>query len=31
MSKGATTTTAEVPDYLSDLYTEASRRGLEAA
>ena len=31
MSKGATTQTAEVPDYLSDLYTEASRRGLEAA
>ena len=31
MSKGATTQTAEVPDYLQDLYTEASRRGLEAA
>ena len=31
MSKGATTTTAEVPDYLKDLYTEASTRGLEAA
>ena len=31
MSKGATTQTAEVPDYLKDLYTEASRRGLEAA
>ena len=31
MSKGATTTTQEVPDYLQDLYTEASRRGLEAA
>ena len=31
MSKGATTQTAEVPEYLQDLYTEASRRGLEAA
>ncbi len=31
MSKGATTQTSEVPDYLQDLYTEASRRGLEAA
>ena len=31
MAKGATTQTAEVPDYLQDLYTEASRRGLEAA
>ena len=31
MSKGATTRTQEVPDYLQDLYTEASRRGLEAA
>ena len=31
MSKGATTTTAEVPDYLKDLYTEASTRGLEAS
>ena len=31
MSKGATTTTQEVPEYLQDLYTEASRRGLEAA
>ncbi len=31
MSKGATTQTAEVPDYLQDLYTEASTRGLEAA
>lgn len=31
MSKGATTQEAIVPDYLQDLYTEASRRGLEAA
>ena len=31
MSKGATTQTAEVPEYLQDLYTEASKRGLEAA
>lgn len=31
MSKGATTQTAEVPDYLKDLYTEASTRGLEAS
>ena len=31
MSKGATKQTAIVPDYLQDLYTEASRRGLEAA
>jgi hypothetical protein len=31
MSKGATTQTAEVPEYLQDLYTEASRRGLEAS
>ena len=31
MAKGATTTTAEVPDYLKDLYTEASTRGLEAS
>jgi hypothetical protein len=31
MAKGATTTTAEVPDYLQDLYTEASRQGLEAS
>jgi len=31
MSKGATTTTQEVPDYLQDLYTEASTRGLEAS
>ena len=31
MSKGATTQTAEVPDYLQDLYTEASRKGLAAA
>ena len=31
MSKGATTQTAEVPEYLQDLYTAASRRGLEAA
>ena len=31
MAKGATTQTAEVPDYLKDLYTEASTRGLEAS
>ncbi len=31
MSKGATTQTSEVPDYLKDLYTEASTRGLEAS
>eukprot|EP01047_Picozoa_sp_COSAG01_P087787 COSAG01_NODE_20358_length_958_cov_1.017462_1_plen_259_part_10 len=31
MSKGATTVSAEVPEYLQDLYTEASKRGLEAA
>ena len=31
MAKGAQTQEAIVPDYLQDLYTEASRRGLEAA
>jgi len=31
MSKGAQTQEAIVPDYLQDLYTEASRKGLEAA
>ena len=31
MSKGATTITQEVPDYLQDLYTDASERGLAAA
>jgi len=31
MAKGATTQEAIVPDYLQDLYTEASRQGLEAS
>ena len=31
MSKGATTQEAIVPQYLQDLYTDASERGLAAA